>query len=375
MNSRRQFIQQLLGLTSLVSLSACGHAARPAPNKTGVVLDPLFFEHTLKDHPESALRLTAIDQALQDAQLWSRLTPVKARKATQEELLWAHTPSYIKEIQQLSEAGTAFYDENQDTYLTPASYEAACMAAGGAIALNLAVYDRQVDNGYALLRPPGHHALADKAMGFCLFNSDVIAARALQKYRGVKRVAIVDLDVHHGNGTQDLTIDDPSIMAVSIHQHPYWPMTGGAEHQGSGEAFGTNLNCPLGALAGDKTYLRVMNEIIIPKLQAFKPEQIIVFAGYDGHWQDPLAQHLLTVDGYNQLVSQLKQTAQSLCGGRISLSLGGGYNLEALAPCAQGSFEVLLGLTPSKDSLGKGHLPEKDFSEHLAQLKRFQGVS
>lgn len=375
MNGRRQFIQQLLGLSSLLTLSACGSALRPTPSKTGVVLDPLFFEHTRPDHPESAKRLMAIDNILQEHNLWASLTPVKARKATQDELLWAHTPNYIKEIQILSDAGTDFYDENQDTYLTPASYDAACMAAGGAIALNLAVYDRQVDNGFALLRPPGHHALADKAMGFCLFNSDVIAARALQKYRGVERVAIIDFDVHHGNGTQDLTLNDPSIMAMSIHQHPFWPMTGDAQHLGEGTALGTNINCPLGALAGDDAYLQALEEIIIPKLRQFKPQHIIVFAGYDGHWQDHLAQHILTVDGYNQLVAKLKAAAAEICGGRISLSLGGGYNLRALAPCALGSFEVLLGITPTTDKLGKGPLKQRDTDQEMAELKQIHGLS
>ncbi|MEA3404863.1 MAG: histone deacetylase [Pseudomonadota bacterium] len=237
---RRQFIQQLLSLglvtSAGLSLAACGQAIRPSKFKTGVVLDPLFYEHNMDDHPENAQRLHAIDQELERRGLWDKLTPITSRKATEEELLWVHSQGYIDEIASISEYGGGYYNPYLgDTYLTSASFEAAKMAAGSAIQLNLAVYDRQVDNGFGLLRPPGHHALESKAMGFCLFNSDVIAAKALQKYRGVERVAILDFDVHHGNGTQDLTIDDPSIMAFSIHQHPFWPMTGGAEWVGERE--------------------------------------------------------------------------------------------------------------------------------------------
>lgn len=374
MNGRRQFIQKLLALGATTAASYSGLSwANTTPsttNNTGVVLDELFLKHTMKGHPESAERLIAIDRALEKHDLWNQLSPVAARMAKNEELLWAHSQTYIDEIEHLSQTHVGYYDPyHEDTYINAASFDAARTAAGAAIELNLAVYDRKVDNGFALLRPPGHHALKDKAMGFCIFNSDVIAARALQQYRGIERVAIVDFDVHHGNGTQDMTINDPSIMAVSIHQHPYWPMTGGMEWVGESEAKGTNVNCPFIRDAGDETYLKAFNEIIYPKLKAFKPQHIIVFAGYDGHWRDPLAQHLVSVDGYNQLVSRLKQTAQELCGGRLSLSLGGGYDVETLGHCVTGSMQVLLGQTPTADALGPSPDKERDFSKHLKKLK------
>lgn len=357
---RRQFIQQLLSLglatSAGLSLSACGQAVRPSQFKTGVVLDPLFYEHNMDEHPESAQRLHAIDQELERRGLWDKLTPIASRKATNEELLWAHTQGYIDEIAGISEYGGGYYNPYLgDTYLTSASFEAAKMAAGSAIQMNLAVYDRQVDNGFALLRPPGHHALESKAMGFCLFNSDVIAAKALQKYRGVERVAILDFDVHHGNGTQDLTIDDPSIMAISIHQHPFWPMTGGAEWEGEGDAKGTNVNCPFSAGAGDQTYLEVYDQVIAHKLAEFKPQQIIVFAGYDAHWQDYLAQHRVTVDGFNRLLQKIKNTADRLYGGRLALA---------------GNFEVLLGEAVQPDSIGKPPRPEKGFQQEIQDLKQ-----
>lgn len=379
MSGRRQFIENVLklGLASAASLTTvgCGTPVRPGVRSTGVVLDKLFFEHDLPEHPENAQRLVAIDKELERRGLWEKLTPVQARLASNEELRWAHSQNYIDEIESISEYGGGFFDPYVgDTYLNSVSFEAAKMAAGGAIQLNLAVYDRQVDSGFALLRPPGHHALENRAMGFCLFNSDVIAARALQKYRGVKRVAIVDFDVHHGNGTQDLTIDDPSIMAVSIHQHPYWPMTGKAEMVGEGEAQGTNVNCPFGSGAGDQAYLKVFDEVILPKLQAFQPQQIIVFAGYDAHWRDPLAEHRVSIDGFNRLLQKLKGAAQDLCGGRLALSLGGGYELEPLAHSVAGSFEVLLEEPLTPDPLGPSPQRENDYSRQLEELKQIHRV-
>ncbi len=379
MTGRRQFIQKMLALsgTSLAGVAAstallgCSHAPVRSVHKTGVVLDPLFYQHNMDEHPENAQRLHAIDQELEKRGLWSKLTPIPSRKATEDELRWVHSQGYIDEIAGISEFGGGYYNPYLgDTYLTSASFEAAKMAAGSAIEMNLAVYDRVVDNGFALLRPPGHHALESKAMGFCLFNSDVIAAKALQTYRGVERIAIIDFDVHHGNGTQDLTINDPSIMAISIHQHPFWPMTGGKEWIGEGEAKGTNVNCPFAEGAGDQTYLQVYDEVIAPKLAEFKPQHIIVFAGYDAHWQDHLAQHRVSVDGFNQLLQKIKQSAEVLCQGRLALSLGGGYQLTPLAHSVAGSFEVLLGETPQPDVIGSSPQPEVNYDQQIQALKQ-----
>ncbi|MBF6058918.1 MULTISPECIES: histone deacetylase [Thiomicrorhabdus] len=370
--SRRSFlIKSLLLSLGATSQEAFAASKNNQARKVGVVLDPLFFKHDLLKHPESAARLVAIDEELSRRKLWSYLTPIKSRLVADDELLSVHKAGYVFEIDTLSESGGGYYDEySQDTYLNRYSAQAARMAAGGNIELNLAVYDRKVDYGFGLFRPPGHHAKADKAMGFCLFNSDVIAAKALQKQRGVERIAIIDFDVHHGNGTQDLTINDPSIMAISIHQHPYWPMTGFAEHQGEGKAAGMNVNCPFHKGAGDQTYLQVFDSVIAPKLEQFQPQHIIVFAGYDGHWQDPLAGHQLSVQGYNRLVKRCVETAETLCGGRISFSLGGGYHRPALAQCVAGSFHTLLGLEgPFADPIGSSTEKELDYTDQIENLR------
>ena len=373
--SRRRFILQasaLLASTSTSgSLLAKTDIAKNKP-KVGVVLDQLFFEHSQPGHPENAKRLIAIDKALTSADLWKQLIPVKGRKAFNEELLSAHGQGYIDEIEVLSEDGSGYYDEyQQDTYINKHSFEAAKMAAGSNINLNLAIYDRALDTGFALLRPPGHHALENRAMGFCIFNSDVIAARALQKERGVKKVAIIDFDVHHGNGTQDLTANHPTILAISIHQRPYWPLTGGLECTGNGDAKGTIVNCPFNKDAGDNTYLGVYDSVIHPKLVEFEPEHIIVFAGYDSHWQDPLARHQVTVKGFNQLVEKCLNSAKEICNGRVSFSLGGGYKLKPLAESVVGTFHTLLD-NPEKnlDPIGKGPIAEADYSAQIEKIKK-----
>jgi len=381
--SRRRFIQTAfsgLAMTSFGGLTACNmtppHRPQSPSNQTGVALDALFFKHDHKDHLENANRLRAIDRALTKHNLWDELTPVKARFATNDELLLAHNQPYINEIEILSdEIPTYFDDFKEETYINQYTYDAARMAAGSAIEMNLAVYDRKIQNGFSLLRPPGHHALENKAMGFCLFNSDVIAARALQKYRDIKRVAIIDFDVHHGNGTQDLTYNDPSIMAISIHQHPFWPMTGYAEMTGNGKAQGTNINCPFKKHAGDQAYLKAFREVIFPKLQAFQPEQIIVFAGYDAHWQDPLAEHLVTVDGFNQMVKEIKTFADTNCHGRLSLSLGGGYKPDTLASCVIGSFNELMNRPQTETKqFGRSPIEEKLYLEDIKAQQKIHAV-
>lgn len=374
--SRRHFIQQITALSTLgiaSQLIGCSHQRRPNQNTTGVVIDPLFYLHDHIENPENAKRLTAIDHELNRQNLWSQLTPVAGRFATNQELRLAHLQGYIDEIEILSDSGDDYYNAySQDTYINEHTFNAAKMAVGSAINLNLAVYDRQLDNGFALLRPPGHHALENKAMGFCIFNSDVIAARALQRYRGVKRVAIIDFDVHHGNGTQDLTANDPSIMAISIHQHPFWPLTGAAEFTGAGEAVGTTVNLPFGKGAGNAAYLNAYDQIIHQKLVDFQPEHIIVFAGYDAHWNDPLAGHRMSVLGFNQFVEKCLASAKTLCNGRISFSLGGGYNLEPLAKSVAGTFHTLLNNSEKTlDTLGESPKEEVDYSEQLERLRQF----
>lgn len=346
-------------------------------NKTAIVYDDLFLKHDLPQHPENANRLRSILKELDKSGLLKEIARLPIRKATTEELLTTHLPHYVEKIKSISESqyeGTTFYNPHiEETYLNQFTYDAAMTSVGAAIELNIAIYDRIFDNGMALLRPPSHHARVDEAMGFCFFASEVIAAKYLQKYRQVKKVAIVDFDVHHCNGTQELTLDNPDIISLSIHQHPLWPMTGILEVTGNNDATGTNINCPFPSGAGDYAYLTTMEKIVIPKLKEFQPEHIIVFAGYDAHWRDPLANHRVTVDGYRKMSSQLINTAKDICQGRICFSLGGGYDLLALSKSVASTIRELLGSHPNQRSDEVGTPSQKQilYEEEIEKIKNF----
>jgi acetoin utilization deacetylase AcuC-like enzyme len=213
--------------------------------------------------------------------------------------------------------------------------------------------DGEVASTFALLRPPGHHATPEQASGFCLFNNIAIATRyALSKYK-LERILIIDFDVHHGNGTQDAFYDDPGVLYISVHQYPHYPGTGSVDETGSGQGRGTTINIPLPAGCGDSEYLRVFREIIIPAAGRFKPQLILVSAGYDAHWADELAMMGLTITGFARLVRIIRGLADKLCSGRLVFSLEGGYNLGALASSVKATFDVLLGNADIEDKLGK----------------------
>jgi acetoin utilization deacetylase AcuC-like enzyme len=308
---------------------------------TGYVYHPIYLEHDTGQHVEVAARLEAIMAHLEKTGLKSELTPIEPRPATVDEIALIHNKSYIKEIEETAAKGGGALDP--DTVMSPRSYEAARYAAGGVIRAVEAVMGGEVANAFALVRPPGHHATADQAMGFCLFNNIAIAAKyALEKY-DLERVLIIDFDVHHGNGTQGSFYDNPRLMYISTHEYPFYPGTGALNETGSGEGRGTNLNIPLPAGCGDSEYLSVFEQVIIPAARRFNPQFILISTGYDGHWADPLAMMQLTTGGYARITAIIKELAGELCEGHLALTLEGGYNLEAIAASAKASFDVLLG--------------------------------
>jgi len=236
--------------------------------------------------------------------------------------------------------------------MSAGSYQAALYAAGGLIRAVEAVMAGEVSSAFALVRPPGHHATSRQAKGFCLFNNIAIAARyALDKYK-LERILIVDFDVHHGNGTQEAFYDNPQVMYISTHQYPFYPGTGSFEETGSGAAEGTNINIPLPAGCGDAEYLKVFEQIVVPTARRFNPQLILVSAGYDNHWADPLAMMEVSVTGFGQMAEIIKGLADELCGGRLALTLEGGYNLDALATSVKATLDVLLG-NNVEDPLGQ----------------------
>lgn len=335
---------------------------------TGYVYHPVYLEHNQPGHPENARRLERIMAALRDVGMLERLTPIEARPATEEELARVHTPGYIAYVQRVAERGGGHLDA--DTYMNARSYEAAVMAAGGLLALVEAVLEGRVRNGFALVRPPGHHALPDRGMGFCLFNNVAVAARHAQTFPGIRRVFIADIDVHHGNGTQAVFEADPTVFYFSTHEYPYYPGTGHWSEAGIGEGEGSILNVPLPAGVGDQGYLRVYEELLWSLVRRFRPDLILVSAGYDSHWQDPLAMMQLSLGGYARIARELVAMAEELCGGRIVFTLEGGYHLDVLAHGVLNAFYALLGEETVSDPFGPPFpASEPDIGPLLARLK------
>ena len=335
---------------------------------TGYVFDEIFTKHNLSGHPENARRLTAIMDYLAAANLLLALTPVSSRPASREELLRCHHPRHLQLVEETSRGGGGMLDP--DTYTNEFSYEAAVKVVGGLIDLVAAVLAGKLDNGFALVRPPGHHATYSRAMGFCLLANVALAARAARFDYGLERVAIIDFDVHHGNGTQAILDEDPSILFVSSHQYPYYPGTGALGEIGRGEAKGTKVNLPLKPYVGDAGFQQLYSEVVFPLLRRFQPELILVSAGFDAHWDDPLASLGLSLTGYHWLARSLVDLAGELCAGRIVFTLEGGYNLQVLAPGVGNVFRVLLGQADLDDPLGLSPWPEPDVVGLLAELKR-----
>jgi acetoin utilization deacetylase AcuC-like enzyme len=334
---------------------------------TGYVYDDIFLKHFLPGHPESPDRLRAILAQLDRDALLPELTAVPTRMASSAELRRCHEAQYIATVETVSRKGGGHLD--LDTYATAHSFEAAARAAGGLIDLTRAVVSGALDNGFALVRPPGHHATENRAMGFCLFNNVALAARAAQAEMGLGRVAIVDFDVHHGNGTQDIVANDPTVFFVSSHQYPHYPGTGRGEDIGFGPALGTKANLPLSPGVGDRGFQTLYQDLVIPLIRRFQPQLILVSAGFDAHWDDPLANLGLSLSGYFWLAQGLIGLATELCQGRIVFTLEGGYNLQVLAPAVANTFRALLGRTDFEDPLGPSSWEEPTVLPLLAELR------
>ena len=315
-------------------------------SRTGFVYHPDYLDHDMgMGHPESPQRLRAIVARLEHSPLQSGLVPINTPAADADlvtdwiEMVHAH--DYVTQLRRVAPAqGRVSLDP--DTSISPGSLKAAYRAVGGVMAAADAIMDRRVDNAFCAVRPPGHHAESTHAMGFCLFNNVAVAARYFQKRHGLERIAVVDWDVHHGNGTQHTFYDDPSVFFFSTHQYPYYPGTGKASERGSGRGNGFTLNVPLSAGTGDAAYLDVFNSVLRPALQAYRPDAVIISAGFDAHRDDPLAGMNLSTEGYVQLSRVVKEIADEFAQGRILSCLEGGYHLDALAASVEGHLGVLM---------------------------------
>jgi acetoin utilization deacetylase AcuC-like enzyme len=337
--------------------------------KAGLVYDPIYLEHDTGDHVENARRLVDAISYLNETGIKEKLTCLPARPASPEELEMVHAPEYISYVKSKAEKGGGWLDP--DTVMSPKSYEAALYAAGGILSAVQAVVKGEVDNAFALVRPPGHHAVQSRAMGFCIFNNVAIAAKFALSKLSLNRVLIADFDVHHGNGTQDAFYADPRVLYFSTHQYPFYPGTGWMDETGTGEGEGTTVNFPMSAGWGDEEYLRAFDEVLVPAARGFQPELILVSAGFDAHWADQLAMMSVSITGFAQMAMILKKLAAELCQGRLVFTLEGGYNLRVVASSTKATFDVLLGNSEIDDPLGKAPAARKPqgFDEHIERIK------
>jgi acetoin utilization deacetylase AcuC-like enzyme len=284
-----------------------------------------------------------------------------------------HARRYLALLRDTCARGGGWFDP--DTYCTSRSCEAAWSAAGACIAATEAVLVGDVRSAFCAVRPPGHHARPEQAMGFCLLNNVALAAQAARTQHGLDRVAIVDIDVHHGNGTQDAFYADPGVLYVSTHQYPFYPGTGAADETGAGAAAGTNVNIPLPAGCGDDEYRAVFDQIVEPVVRRYAPQLLLVSLGFDAHFADPLAMMSLSIDGYGELMSRLRALADDLCDGRLVVALEGGYDLDAVAWGVRRAIEVMLGDAPTPDPRGPApttHAP--DISGLIAEVRALHGL-
>lgn len=310
-------------------------------NKTIIIKDDRYLQHvTGAGHPENHHRLEEIYSMLKGDDMHGLFQEICPRAATHEELALIHTPAYIKHIEKT--AGKPYTMLDPDTHTSAGSWEAAVFAAGGVIkALDLLIASK-ADNGFALIRPPGHHAETAKAMGFCIFNNIAIGTQYLLQRCKLSRILIVDWDLHHGNGTQNCFYKSPEVLYFSVHQYPYYPGSGSVQETGAAEGRGYTVNVPLPGGQGDADYLRIFQEILHPITDEYKPEFILVSAGYDTYFQDPLGAMEITPPGFYSMTASLMDLAAKYCGCKILFALEGGYHLQGITASVKKTLIALV---------------------------------
>ncbi len=335
--------------------------------RTGFVFDERFLGHdtgveTLVQmrggafavspdpHPSSSHITQRIKEFLDGSGLTARMVPIPARAASEDELAFFHTRAYIAGIRAYAAGGPSsgpWGETDEDTVVSPGSFEAALFAAGGALNAVSAVLEGQVRNAYALLRPPCHHATSNQGLGFCIFNNTVLAAHHARTVYGLERILIVDWDAHHGNGTQDAFYADPGVVFVSLHQQNLYPkLSGELDQVGRGAGTGSTVNIPLPPGTGDRGYRAAFEQIVLPIGMQFRPQLVIVTAGQDASWMDPLTQMMLTMDGYQQISQMMVHFAEQVCDGRLVMLQAGGYSASYVPYCTVGVVGPLLNSDP-----------------------------
>jgi acetoin utilization deacetylase AcuC-like enzyme len=311
-----------------------------------IMYDLVFFYpqghegHYERGHPERPERVETIRSALEEHGYWSTYPHLTPSNVSEDVISAIHTANYLRALEDISRKGMRF---DADTYTTPQTWDLANKSTGGAVAVSRAVWSGEAKRGFALTRPPGHHATPQRAMGFCLLNNVALAAEDLIQMENAHRLAIIDLDLHHGNGTQDIFFSRGDVFYISTHQYPHYPGTGWLNETGDGSGEMKTANFPLPPYSGDLAFFTVMDEFILPLLDRYQPEMVLVSYGFDPHFNDPLGNLQLTSSGYGKLIASLASWADENCQGRISLFLEGGYDLQAAESCSLAVVAALLG--------------------------------
>jgi acetoin utilization deacetylase AcuC-like enzyme len=330
----------VLGSGVIVAVNQAAPGAERQPLRTGFAYSEACLAHdTGSVHPEAPVRLTAIMKRMADKNLLSGMERISVRAAPLKYITAVHSPEYVARVRAACRKGAGFLD-SPDTPISAKSYEAALAAAGCALAAMDAVMAGRIRNAFCAVRPPGHHARRDQAMGFCIFNNVAIATRYLQKRNGIARVLIVDWDVHHGNGTQDAFQRDPSVLYFSVHRSNFYPGTGNADENDGGP--GGAINVPLPAGSGDAEYITAFRHRLVPAAEAFKPEFVLVSAGFDARAGDPLGGMRVTDAGYAELTRIVRGIADKHCAGRLVSVLEGGYDSAGLADAVEAHVRALM---------------------------------
>ena len=312
-------------------------------SKTGFVYHPDYLKHnTGERHPENSGRLVHLLEHLRETETLQELEHIKPYNSSPKWIKLVHSPNYIKSIEDACKNGVEMLDA--DTIISRDSYDVALLAVGGVLAGVDAVIKNKVENAFCAVRPPGHHAEYERAMGFCIFNNIAVASRYIQKKHNLKKVLIVDWDAHHGNGTQNAFYQDPSVYYFSVHQSPHYPGTGKEEEIGEKEGEGFTLNMPMAAGSGDVEYLEAFENILYPAAKQFSPDFVLISAGFDGHKDDPLSNLNLTAEGYQNLTRIIMDLSKECCQGKLVSILEGGYNIKAFSESVEAHITTLMGM-------------------------------
>ena len=334
-----------------------------------------FTEHDFPGHPEHAGRIEAVWELLNQQRLLHQIDQMAPAPVSDDQILTVHSRSHLDRLVAVSR-GDRITRLDHDTYALPKSLKVARLAAGAVVSAVDRVLGGEAENALAIVRPPGHHATVEWQMGFCLLNSIAIASRHAQARHKCGKVLIIDYDVHHGNGTQDIFYADPTVMFISIHQSPFYPGTGALTETGAEAGEGFTLNVPIAGGHGDASYERLFAEVVWPAAERFAPHLMLVSAGFDAHWVDPLAQMQLSLAGYDRLARECLRMAAQLCSGKIAFVMEGGYDLPALAHGWCNTARALLGSDEISDPYGapRGGRARQDVGRVIDQVKRIHSL-